>query len=113
MIVWLEDTTTIKLKCQSTLKSVKLLRNLARSHSRTSHQRIGYGCKRSATGSNNRKLVKYNHCGGSRAFQVCLEKKKVLGVEAAKIQTFHNTHTRIKEGKHVWISETAHVQYVS
>ncbi|RZC43411.1 hypothetical protein C5167_036363 [Papaver somniferum] len=67
--------------------------------------------KRSAAGLNNRKQVEYNHCGGSRAFQVRLEKKKVLGVQASKIQTFHDTHTHIKEGQRVWISETAHVQY--
>ncbi|KAI3912919.1 hypothetical protein MKW98_008331, partial [Papaver atlanticum] len=60
---------------------------------------------RSAAGSNNRKHVKYNHCGGSRVFQV------LLGVQAAKIQTFQETHTHIKEGQRVWISETAHVQY--
>ncbi|KAI3871088.1 hypothetical protein MKX03_019830 [Papaver bracteatum] len=67
--------------------------------------------KRSAAGSNNRKQVEYNHCGGSRAFQVRLEKKKVLGVQAAKIQTFRDTHTHVKEGQRVWISKTAHVQY--
>ncbi|KAI3890685.1 hypothetical protein MKW92_017293 [Papaver armeniacum] len=67
--------------------------------------------KRSVAGSNNRKQVEYNHCGGSRAFQVRLEKKKVLRVQAAKIQTFYDTHTHLKEGQRVWISETAHVQY--
>ncbi|RZC80054.1 hypothetical protein C5167_042632 [Papaver somniferum] len=67
--------------------------------------------KRSAAGTNNRKQVEYNHCGGSRAFQVRLEKKKLLGVQAAKIQTFYDTHMHIKEDQRVWISETAHVQY--
>ncbi|MCL7041415.1 hypothetical protein MKW94_004982 [Papaver nudicaule] len=67
--------------------------------------------KRSAAGSNNRKQVKYNHCGGSRAFQVRLEKKKLLGVQAAKIQTFKETHMHRVQGELVWISETAHTQY--
>ncbi|KAI3917525.1 hypothetical protein MKW98_021287 [Papaver atlanticum] len=58
--------------------------------------------KRSVVGSNNRKHVKYNHFGGSREFQVRLKKKKVLGVQAAKIQTFQENHTHIKEGIVAW-----------
>ncbi|KAI3957391.1 hypothetical protein MKW98_003112, partial [Papaver atlanticum] len=64
--------------------------------------------KRSAAGSNNRKQVEYNNCGGSRAKYLCCSlliflfflHKNVLGVQAAKIQTFHDTHMRIKEGQH-------------